>query len=107
MGRIIDPVVTARAQFAIFGPGPPGTRVSGEAGLVVTSLFRDGAVAAEPVTVVEIGVLGEYVVSFTPTAGFRYYELVIDLTGTSDLGFSILAEQFDLAALDDFNVEGV
>ena len=44
------------------------------------SLYRNGAAAAETLTVSEVGTSGNYAVTFTPTAGVGDYNWVVRLT---------------------------
>lgn len=54
------------------------TKVSGETSFAVT-LWKDTVVSAIPVTVAEIGVSGEYQISFTPdSVGYWRVEVIVD-----------------------------
>ena len=82
------------------------TKKSGETTFTIT-VWKDGVVSAVVATIAEIGVSGEYKVSFTPdSVGFWVVEVLIDynkdlFVGEYDVGLSEDAEALFNAAYDD------
>lgn len=54
------------------------------AGDLIPQMFLDGALNATPVTIVEVGTLGEYKVEFTPTVD-GYYQLQVLINFNKDI----------------------
>lgn len=102
MTRIITAGIDVVDQFPVWN-ADGYTKKSGETSFT-TRLWLDGAVSSQPVTVVEIGVSGEYKVTFTPDAeGFWLLEVIPDFNNDVWQGEYATGwlQEFEFEAADD------
>lgn len=87
MIREIKSGATAIDQFSAFEADGFTKRSGLTAGAFTPTVFRDGAIVADPVTISEIGASGEYKVLFTPGA-VGYYDVQVLIDFNKDIWHS-------------------
>jgi hypothetical protein len=79
MVREVETGIVALDQFPAFENDGYSKRSGLSAGDFVSTVFQNGAIVVLPVTIVEIGISGEYRTSFTPaSAGLYELQVLID-----------------------------